>query len=159
MKTAIVYVSTHGTTEKVAHQIAGLLPKEKIDLINLKQVKNPDVNKYDHIIIGASIHGGGISQDMTDFCNANAEILIRTDLGIYVCCLNCNKADRQFLNSFDHALRQHAKSICFPGGEIAFEKMSFVEKVLVKKLTSHRESFSKLDTLAVSSFVSRMYHN
>lgn len=36
MKTAIIYLSKHGTTEKVARKIQSLMPNEDVTLINLK---------------------------------------------------------------------------------------------------------------------------
>ena len=58
MKTAVIYASSHGTTEKVATQIANELPNT--DTINLKKQSKIDLDMYTHIVIGGSIHAGQI---------------------------------------------------------------------------------------------------
>ncbi len=49
--TVIVYMSTHGTTEKVAHMIKDSLNSEQVTLVNLKTCKDPDISKCKRVII------------------------------------------------------------------------------------------------------------
>ncbi len=61
MKNCILFTTKHGSTEK-----ASLLLKEKLnaetDIINLKDVKKPDISDYDTVILGASIYMGKIQK-------------------------------------------------------------------------------------------------
>lgn len=62
MKTAIVYMSMHGTTEKVVNIISEHLTQHDTDIFNLRNNKAPDLSKYDFVIIGGSIHAGMIQK-------------------------------------------------------------------------------------------------
>lgn len=54
MKTAIIYYSKHGTTERVAHLIGDKL-KLELEYISLKEFHNPDIQDYDRIILGTQV--------------------------------------------------------------------------------------------------------
>ena len=70
MKTAIIYYSKHGTTERVAHLIGEKLSPE-LEYISLKEFHNPDIQGYDRIILGTSIYAGHPGRLMSKFCNKN----------------------------------------------------------------------------------------
>lgn len=54
MKTAIIYYSKHGTTERVAHLI-GEHSFNEVDYISLKECSKLDIGTYDRIILGTSL--------------------------------------------------------------------------------------------------------
>ena len=54
MKTAIIYYSKHGTTERVTHLIGEKLTN-KVDYISLKECPRPDIRTYDRIILGTAM--------------------------------------------------------------------------------------------------------
>jgi menaquinone-dependent protoporphyrinogen oxidase len=59
MKTAIIYASKHGTTEKVAQAIADKLKKTTdVELFSLKKNPNPKISEFDMIILGSPIYAG-----------------------------------------------------------------------------------------------------
>jgi menaquinone-dependent protoporphyrinogen oxidase len=64
MKTAIIYVSKHGTTEKVARMIAGKLGSREVSFFNLKTDKNPDITPFDAVILGTPVYAGSPSKRM-----------------------------------------------------------------------------------------------
>ena len=60
MKTAIIYATSHGTTEKVCKTIAAKI--DQSDLIDLKKTGPIDLSSYGQAIIGGSIHAGRIQK-------------------------------------------------------------------------------------------------
>ena len=57
-KTLIAYATRGGTTEEYAKAISSVLTDEfkiQADLVNLKKSRNPDLTKYQNIIVGAGI--------------------------------------------------------------------------------------------------------
>jgi menaquinone-dependent protoporphyrinogen IX oxidase len=57
-KTLIAYATRGGTTEDYAKAISSVLTDEfkmQADLVNLKKSRNPDLTKYQNIIVGAGI--------------------------------------------------------------------------------------------------------
>ena len=158
MNTAIVYSSTHGTTEKTAHQIQELLGKKNIDLYNLKTVTTIDLSLYDKIIIGGSIHAGNIQLGIKKFCNQNTVELLQKKLGLFLCCMNEDAHTKQFHAAYPEILRNHAIASCIAGGEFLFEKMNFFQKLIVKKVSGFKTTVSKINNDAIEEFVLQLQH-
>lgn len=143
MKTAIVYSTTHGTTEKVA----GMLSKMSIsstELFNLKKVKDVNLRDYDKIIIGGSIHAGNVQKRIKKFCENHMHELTVKPIGLFLSCMDEDKAVMQFENAYPEELRKIAVSSKLTGGEVLFERMNFLEKFMMKKIGKMTESVSKL---------------
>ena len=146
MKTAIVYISQHGTTEKVARFLAEK-SKQQVELISLKKEKSPDVSSFDRIILGGSIHAGGIQKRMKQFIENNLELLMQKEFGLFICCMDPHKEkqEQEFEHAFPNELKQAAKAKGIMGGEFCFERMNFLEKIIVKKVAGVSESVSRID--------------
>ncbi len=145
MKTAIVYRSHHGTTEKVANMISEALGKENASLFDLKTDKNPDLSGFDQIILGGSIHAGNVQNKVKEFCKNNMNTLLEKPLGLFLSCMEEKQAQEQFDRAFPELLRSHAKSCKLTGGEFNFDKMNFLEKVIIRKISGIRESISNIN--------------
>jgi len=156
MRTAIVYTSNHGTTEKVAQKIKERLGEEKAQRFNLKKDKNFDVSQFDRIIVGGSIHAGQIQKRVKQFLEKHAPELLQRKLGLFLCCMHEDEAENQFNRAFPEDLRAHAISNKIMGGEFLFEKMNFVEKALIKKIAGVQESVSKIDENEVEQFIKEL---
>lgn len=153
MKTSIIYMSSHGTTEKIAKMIQAELPKQDIEVINLKTNKKPDLKAFDQVILGASIHAGVIPKRMRNLIIDNCEELKSKKLGLYLCCMEEGaKAQEQFKEAFPEELREYAKSAKLLGGEFNFEKMNFIERMMVKKIAGTNESVSKIKVDEIKKF-------
>lgn len=153
MKTAIVYVSNHGTTEKVAlllkQELSGISPT----LINLRKEKVVDPSQYDCFIIGGSIHAGFIQKRIRKFCEDNMVVLLQKRLGLFICCMNEPEAQAEFDRAFPELLRSHAISKKIVGGEFLVEKMNFFERLIIKKISGVTETVSKLNEQALHELV------
>lgn len=157
MKTAIIYVSKHGTTEKTALQIQQELGKQTTELFNLKQNSKIDLTDFDQIIIGGSIHAGMIQSRIKDFYTKNMEILLQKPLGLFISCFYEGEiALTQLEKAFPEELRKHAKSSKVAGGEMLVEKMNFFERLVVKKVAGITKTESKINHENISQFISEM---
>jgi menaquinone-dependent protoporphyrinogen oxidase len=156
MRTAIVYASKHGTTEKMAQMIQKDLGEDKAQLFNLKEERNIDLNQFEQIIIGGSIHAGQIQKRIKDFCEHNTVDLLQKRLGLFLCCMDEKRAEEQFNNAYPETLRSHAISKKVLGGEFLFEKMNFFERAIVKKIAKVNESQHNIDEEKVREFVLEM---
>jgi menaquinone-dependent protoporphyrinogen oxidase len=70
MKTAIIYTSRHGTTEKVAQQIAARLTGHQVSLIDLKKDPRPDISPFGGIILGTPVCAGTPDAQNTTLCGS-----------------------------------------------------------------------------------------
>ncbi len=146
-------MSSHGTTEKIAKMIKAELPNQDIEVINLKKNKKPDLENVNQIILGVSIHAGVIPKQMRKLMIEKCEELKSKKLGLFLCCMEeGEKAQDQFENAFPKELREYAKSAKLLGGEFVFEKMNFIERVMVKKIAGTNESVSKIRVDEIKKF-------
>jgi menaquinone-dependent protoporphyrinogen oxidase len=156
MKTLIAYATTHGCVEKTSDELKTHLDGEVI-LINLKKEPLPDLTSFDRVIIGGSIHAGQIQKRVKEFCSRNLNELQNKELGLFICCMEeGTSAQQQLLRAYPEELLQNAKSTAVFGGEFDFEKMNFVQKLIVKKVAHVRSSTSKVDHEAIRKFSKRM---
>lgn len=156
MQTAIIIASTHGTTEKTAQLIKNQLPGMEVEIINLKENKNPDISLIDTVVIGGSIHAGKIQKTVQNFCKKNLVALLDKKVGLFICCMNRPHYQKQLEDAFPELLRRHAFVCEIAGGEFLFEKMNFFEKFLVRKISGFRETTSCLDNEIITEIAQQI---
>ncbi len=157
MKTAIVYMSKHGTTEKVVNIISEHLKLKSIDVFNLRNNKTADIRSYDFVIIGGSIHAGMVQKRVKQFCIDNANILLEKKLGLFLCCMEVGeKANMQFENAYPSELRKHAFYTGLMGGECLIDKMNFFERSLAKLAFGDPEKYPKLNDQAINTLLQEL---
>lgn len=159
MKTIIIFDTKHGSTETVANIIAEKIKTrgEDVDIYNIDKTEVPNINDYNRIIIGGSIHAGNIQKSIKTFCEENKDTIMSKSLGLYICCMQKEQSAEQFKNAFDITLREHSISNGIMGGEFLFEKMNFIERFFVKKIAKVKESISKLDYESINKFVENLF--
>lgn len=153
MSTAILFASKHGTTEKVASQIATLLEDHKPIILNLKKNPMPDLSAYNTVLIGGSIYAGGIQKRITVLIKENAEVLLQKKIALFLCCMNEKEAENEFNTAYPDWLRSHSVSNKIIGGEYNLDKMNFIEKFLVRKISGTKTSISKIDQTKIVELV------
>ncbi|MBP1663883.1 MAG: flavodoxin [Bacteroidetes bacterium] len=158
MKTAIIYTSVHGTTEKVAGYMAKKLNAENPAIIPLKKVGNSDIEDYDRIILGASVHMGVIPKAMKRFCSENLSTLLKKELGLFVCGMEADATRQQaeLEIAYPCELYNQAKAKAFAGGEFLFEKMNFIQRAIIKKIGKVNTTISDIKYDEVDHFISLM---
>jgi len=156
MATLIIYMTTHGCTEKATRMLMNCL-NDDINIVNLDGFPDPNLSLYDRVIIGGSIHMGEIQKGLKKYCERNLDDLLTKKVGLFLCCLfNGEIAQRQFADAWPLQLRNHATAAGLFGGEITFEKMSEKEKMIVKKVAKVDQDISKLDQAAIREFAQKL---
>jgi len=156
METAIIYASSHGTTEKIARQIQDGLGDDSTRLINLKETRTVDLSLFDTLIIGGSIHAGQMQGRVKTFCKKNMVDLLQKRVGLFMVGMNEPEFETEFNNAFPELLRNHAITSKCVGGEFLFEKMNFFEKLIVKKVSGITENISKINEDKIAELVSEV---
>ena len=157
MKTAIVYATSHGTTEKVANMIASSIANT--ELLNISKSKKVDLTQYQQVIIGGSIHAGSIQRKVKNFCQQNLAQLLKMRVGIFICAMNEPEFEKELNSAFQETILNHAISKKVVGGEFIIEKMNFIEKFLIKKISGVTQTTSKLDSNKIKELVDEMNLN
>lgn len=129
--TIIAYSSTHGTAAECARRLAQKI--QNAEVVDLKK-KMIDPSGYDCVILGSSVYGGQVQQEVQNYCKKYLGILLQKPLGIYLTCLTQDKAEiRWFLeNGFPNEIVEHLTALCTPGGAVYFTKMNFLERNVSK---------------------------
>ena len=93
MKTLVAYASRHGTAEKIAHLLSLEIMHSQVRLIDLRH-ENAQVNldDYEQVIIGGSIHFGEVQACVRDFYNQHHEALMEKRLGLFLCFMKQKKS-------------------------------------------------------------------
>lgn len=145
MNTAIFYASNHGTSRKVAELLSSKLNSANTEIIDLKQNPKINIEKYDVIVIGGSIHAGNIQSVVKKFCNNHESTLLQKHIGLYLCGMNVPDYDKQLENAYPDSLKKAAIFKVNVGGEFLVEKMNFLERFIIKKVSKVTETVSKID--------------
>lgn len=152
MKTLIAFASKYGCTEKCAK----LLEKElngEVSLLNLKKNSSADLDAYDNIIIGGSIYIGKIQKEASEFCKNNMEGLKQKNIGLFICGMQEKEVIANEIDTnYPPELLEKAIAKASFGGEFIIEKMNFLEKTIVKKVSKTTASKSEIDEDAIRYF-------
>ncbi len=153
MKTALIYASKHGTTGLVAEKIRNLLIDDEVVLLNLDKQDRIELCNFGRIIIGSPLYSGSPLPVVRKFIEQNLLSLLQKEVGIFVCCMFSDKADKQINKGFPELLRNHARSIKNMGGEYRFEDMNYIERLVVKKISGTAGSVSEINAGNIELFV------
>ena len=152
MKTLIVYATKHGCTETCARKLQERLPGD-VDLRDLKTAKDLRPEDYDIVLIGGSIHAGRVQKRIPAFCRRHMETLLSKTVGLFLCCMEeGEKAQKQFNDAFPEELRNHARAQGLFGGAFDFERMNFLERKIIKKISGVESSVSRISSDAIDRF-------
>lgn len=154
MKTLILFATRHGSSEKAAQMLKEQLISD-VTLHNIKDKGTPDISDFDSVIIGGSIHAGEIQRNIKRYCEKNFEILLKKHLGLYLCCMDKEKAQMQFEKAYNEELRESTIASSLFGGEFAMDKMNFLERSIVKKVAGIEKSVSNIDHAAIKRFAEK----
>ncbi len=129
MKTAVIYCSQTGFTERYAHWIAQAAGG---DCLPLAQAKKADLSGYDAIVYGGWACAGGISK--LNWFKANMGRWADKKRAVF--CVGGSPADSPDIapaleKSFPEAKREHIPVFYCPGG-FNYEKMSAPSKLMMK---------------------------
>lgn len=155
MNTLIVYSSKYGCTKKCAKMLSNEL-KDKVDLINLKDVKDINPSTYDKVIIGGSIYIGKIQKEVKEFCFQHIDVLQNKHIGLFICGMQEDAIEDEINTNFPQELLKIADAKeCF-GGEFIFDKMKFMDKVVIKKVVKVTSDKTNILVDNINKFVQLM---
>jgi len=156
MKTAIIFATKHGCTDKCAQTLSNELDSLN-KIINVELGDNINLSDYDKVILGGSIHAGMLNKKLKSFIAKNSEELLGKKLGLFLCCMyEGEKALEQFQSVFPEQIRNKAIAHGLFGGAFDFDKMNFIEKAIVKKVANVEESVSRINYSNIKSFAEKM---
>jgi menaquinone-dependent protoporphyrinogen oxidase len=156
MKTIIIYTTSGNCTGKSVSELSKKLSGE-IKTVDLKREFFPNLSYYDRVIIGGSVLAGQIDKRIKDFCNLHIGALRNKEIGLFICCTDEPEIARHKISmAFPEELHQLAKTEAIFRSSYDLEKMSFIGKMLVKRMPKVRENAMNLDENSIDRFAKRM---
>jgi menaquinone-dependent protoporphyrinogen oxidase len=133
MATLIAYATKHGCTEKCAKELQKQLGQG--ELWNLKNGE-PDLSKYDTVILGASVYAGMPRKPIKAFAQKYGAELTKKKLGLFLCCMaDGEQAKKQMEAAYPPELRSAARAQGVLGGGFILSDIGGFEKFIVKKVS------------------------
>lgn len=160
MKTAVIYTTTYGSTGKIADYIADKLPEDKVDVFQLQANSASEINldRYDCVILGGSVYLGDIQKAMIDFCFTHLNILLKKQIGLFLCGIEPTliRQSQELEMAFPRRLYEHAQATAFVGGEVTLEELNDTQKFIATELLGIKESTSFIQYDLVDIFIYQM---
>ena len=146
MKILIIYSTKWGVSKACAQMLADrLTPSFDITVCDIQDTP-PSPEAFDVAVIGGSIRMGKLNKKLKEYLKAHADLLNTRHAALFLCC--------GFTENFDdYARMQFPKNISadlgvhFFGGELKPQKLTGVDRILVKMLRSEvlRDDFEAPD--------------
>ena len=133
MKTLIAYSTTLGCTEQCASRLKKDLGPD-VDLVRISRRRKINLDQYDTVIIGGSIHEGLIQRSVRRFCETYLDALLKKQVGLFVCCVDPGEDEQELMKmAFPQKLLEQSLANGYFGGELDFKKMNLLHKIMTRK--------------------------
>lgn len=165
-KSIIVFSSVDGHTREICEYIANYLD-ENIDVISLDEL--PDLEKYQKIIIGASIRYGKYRKNLFDFIKKNQDLIESKDNAFFSVNVVARKNEKNtaetnpYVIKFLNSTSWIPKNIDVFAGKIDYPRYKFLDKYAIKFImwitngpTDTSQTYEFTDWERVKSFANKI---
>jgi len=150
MKTLILYASKYGATGEIAQRIAHKMPEATV--CNISKDKLPALSQFDCIIIGSALYAGTIRKEAKEYIAQNTTELCKKKLGLFLSGSNANEENTSFTNNFSSDLLEAATATAFLGGIFDPEKVGFLGRFIMKKMTKQSGYINTISDDKINEF-------
>lgn len=129
MNTLILYTSKYGFTADCVRDLAALL-EGGVTTVDVGKAAVPDLSSFDAVILGGPVYMGRIPKPLAACIQANLAQLQARPLALFLSCGLPEQFPESLKNAFPAALASQAVSVqCF-GGELRFERMKGMDRMV-----------------------------
>ena len=139
-KIIIIYSTTDGHTREICSRLLKIIEKanNEVILISIEEENNIDLNKFDKIIIGASIRYGRHSPKVYNFINKNLQILDKKSNAFFSVNVVARKPGKNqpetnpYLKKFLSQISWKPKELAVFAGKIDYQKYSIFDRYMIR---------------------------
>jgi menaquinone-dependent protoporphyrinogen oxidase len=168
--TLIIYSSTDGQTKNICSRIGEFLRNDiPSKIIPLSEVTNDDIEKYDRVIIGASIRYGKHKKELFEFIDINLDELTKKDNAFFSVNVVARKPEKNTPETNPYMQKFLLKTPWVPqklavfAGKIDYPKYNFFDKQMIRFImwitkgpTSIKNTYEFTDWNKVDSFAKEL---
>ncbi len=157
MKSIIIYATKYGCTEKAVRSLQKKLLGGTVS-VNIGTETAPDLSSYDKVILGGPIYVGKTMKTLTDYMLQNLDVLKNKKLALFLCAgeQDPRKADALFAGAFPEELLKTAFMREVFGGELQWEKLDFITKLMLRLVKGIKEGYSRLSEEKIGKFAAEV---
>jgi menaquinone-dependent protoporphyrinogen oxidase len=157
MKGIIIYATKNGCTEKAVKLLQSKIP-EGIKAVNIAKEEAPDLSSFDTVILGGPIYIGKLHKALSAYIRQNYEVLKRKRLALFVCAgeQDVAAAQKQFVSAFPEELYNCAIMREVFGGELYWDELDFMTKLILRFVKGIKEGYSRLSEVKIDKFARRV---
>ena len=137
-KILIIHSSVDGHTTHICERIRSLRNDLDIDIISLSKTKNISLNKYEMIVIGASIRYGKYRKELFEFIDKNLNIIHSKKNAFFSVNVVARKAEKNstdtnpYIEKFLLKTSWKPKIIDVFAGKIEYPKYNLFDRSIIK---------------------------
>ena len=137
-KILIIHSSVDGHTTHICERIRSVRNDLDIDIISLSKTKNISLNKYEMIIIGASIRYGNYRKELFEFIDENINIIHSKKNAFFSVNVVARKAEKNstdtnpYIEKFLLKTSWKPKIIDVFAGKIEYPKYNLFDRSIIK---------------------------
>ena len=168
--TLIIYSSTDGQTKNICSRIGEFLSNDiPSKIIPLSEVTNDDIEKYDRVIIGASIRYGKHKKELFEFIDINLDELTKKDNAFFSVNVVARKPEKNtpetnpYMQKFLLKTSWVPKKLAVFAGKIDYPKYNFVDRQMIRLImwitkgpTNIKNTYEFTDWNKVDSFAKEL---
>ncbi len=162
----ILYSTTDGQTKKICNVIISKINKEKsFDFFSLEEAFDVDIEKYDKIILGASIRYGKHKKNIFEFIDKNVQILNKKSTAFFTVNVVARKVNKDKPDTNPYMIKFLNSSGWIPNylavfaGKVDYPNYRFFDKQIIRLImhitkgpTDISKSYEFTDWKKVESF-------
>jgi len=122
-----------------------------IRTVNVAREKAPDLSVFDTVILGGPIYVGKMHGAMSAYMRRNLEALKSKRLALFICAGEQDPAlmEKQFAAAFPEELYKGAMAREVLGGELYWDKLDFMTKLILRAVKGIKEGHSRLSGVKI----------
>jgi len=139
MRVLIPYGTTEGLTARISEYVADVVRGHghEADTVDIKGSVDPELDGYDAVIVGASIHMGKHEDYVLDFVRKNRDELGRLPSAFFSVSMaahdNTEEAEG-YIEEFVRETGWHPVKVGLFGGALLYTQYGFIKRHLMKKI-------------------------
>lgn len=168
--TLIIYSSTDGQTKNICSRIGEFLSNDiPAKIISLSDATKNDIEKYDRVIIGASIRYGKHRKELFEFIETNLDELTKKDNAFFSVNVVARKSEKNTPETNPYMQKFLLKTSWVPRklavfeGKIDYPKYNFIDKQMIRFImwltkgpTNIKNTYEFTDWNKVDSFAKEL---